>query len=285
MTKDLVTTGPSAMTYDYGDLAVPAGEIARGFEGQTNKDVAIPFVKLLQSNSPEVVKRTVDGAQPGMWLNTATKKLYRSLLFVAGYSKNMFTRFVPRDQGGGFVGQYEINDPIVLKALDENKRLKRAFGEYYVDSLDGKRTGKDGDELSETFYLYGVVCDEETEFSVGMAILAFKSTMIKCYKGMMTQLRQETQIVNGRKVIPPLFSHLLRFNTEGRENKAGYFFVPTYSPGRGGDIAGSMLAPDDERLLEAMACGNLVREGSAIVNYDNVADDGLPKGDDGKPLF
>jgi hypothetical protein len=50
-----------------------------GFENVDQSSVALPILKLLQNGSGEAQKRNasyVDGAEPGMFLNTVTKKLY-----------------------------------------------------------------------------------------------------------------------------------------------------------------------------------------------------------------
>lgn len=50
-----------------------------GFENVKNTSVALPILKLLQNGSAEAQKRNqayVEGAEPGMLLNTVTKKVY-----------------------------------------------------------------------------------------------------------------------------------------------------------------------------------------------------------------
>ena len=50
-----------------------------GLENVKSESVALPILKLLQNGSGEAQKRNqnyVEGAEPGMFLNTVTKKLY-----------------------------------------------------------------------------------------------------------------------------------------------------------------------------------------------------------------
>ncbi len=50
-----------------------------GLENIDKEDLALPFLKLLQSGSYETKKKHakyVEGAEPGMFYNTVTKKLY-----------------------------------------------------------------------------------------------------------------------------------------------------------------------------------------------------------------
>jgi hypothetical protein len=269
--------------FDYGELAVPAGQLAPGYENQTSEDTALPFLKLCQSNTPEVAESKIDGLAAGMWLNTVTGRFWKNpkgLLFVPSQTTHEYTEYTPRDEGGGFVARHAIDSQVVAKAKAESK----SFGEYYVVREDG---GKN--ELSETFYVFGVACDEELPTPLGMCVIAFKSSMIKCYKSWMTQIRSHTIDQGGQKKSPPLFSHLARFTTEGKKNDQGFFHVPVYTPGVEGSVARSCLGPTDERFLMAYACKKMVDAGAAKVNYEKQEGGGsageLPKGPDGKPIF
>ena len=54
-------------------------DAAHGFENVKTTSLALPILKLLQNSTGEAQKRNqnyVDGAEPGMFLNTVTKKLY-----------------------------------------------------------------------------------------------------------------------------------------------------------------------------------------------------------------
>ena len=51
----------------------------KGFENVRQESLALPILKLLQNGSGEAQKRNqnyVEGAEPGMFLNTVTKQLY-----------------------------------------------------------------------------------------------------------------------------------------------------------------------------------------------------------------
>ena len=54
-------------------------DAAAGFENVKTTSLALPILKLLQNGSGEAQRRNqnyVEGAEPGMFLNTVTKKLY-----------------------------------------------------------------------------------------------------------------------------------------------------------------------------------------------------------------
>ena len=126
------TTGTAVAVPDYGDMA------GNGFENQTNEDVAIPFLNLLQPMSPEVDKDEdtyIKGATAGRMINSVTKELFpeEGVFVVPCDTQHVFVEWVPRTEGGGFVGIHQINDPIVLAA-------KEAATEYGKFKTEGGTT-------------------------------------------------------------------------------------------------------------------------------------------------
>lgn len=275
---EIAKTGTTAVeTYDYGEDAVKVGEgPAKGTEHQGQADMAIPFLVVLQSSTPIVeqggmviVNGEEQPARAGMIMNTVTKQAWenpKGLWFAAGTTRHQFTEFVPRDKGGGFKGLHEIDSDIVQQALADNKAQGLEFGEYYT---------KDGNELIETFYVYGAYGEEGGE-AIGMAIFAFTSSKIKVYKAWMSVIRAHTQLVGGHKVLPPLFAHATRITTQ-MANKAGKtFHVPVCAPANG-TVERSLLAPKSSLLLMAKACGELQDRGEAKVNYAQAQGDTAKK--------
>lgn len=65
-----------------------------GFENVTSENMAMPFIKLISDASPENKKtneKYIEGAAPGMIVNTVTKKLYDGVkgLLVVSVSLNL----------------------------------------------------------------------------------------------------------------------------------------------------------------------------------------------------
>lgn len=268
--QELATQGTTAIgAVDYGSDMVDVGQMAPGYEGQTNEDTAIPFITLLQSNSPVVAEGKVEGAAAGNYMNTVTQQLWKNpggLDIVVAATRHEYLRYTPRDAGGGFKGRYEITDPVVAKAKAESKE----FGKYRVED----------DELVETFSLFCISPG-------GMAIIPFKGTGIKAYKNWMTQVRAHTIDTPTGKKMPPLFAHLGKLTSVFEKNEKGTFWKPLISPANG-SIANSLIAPDDDRFLLAKSLKSMLDSGVAKVNYDQEREaggDGLPHGADGKPLF
>ena len=184
--------------YDYGE------DLDRGFEGQTSADYSVPFVSVLQQMSPQVSDPRdggIEGAKPGMLINTVTGELWdgrEGLEFVPAMTQHVFVEWVPREKGGGMVGRHEVDSDVV--------RAARANSSEF-----GKLRTREGNDLIETFYVYGVLCSGEQPAE--NVILAFTSTKIKIYKNFNTRVGFfMVQTPNGKRR-PPLFSHLVKITT------------------------------------------------------------------------
>ena len=104
MTKqEVAKTAPAGAvaTYDYG------GDQGAGFEDTSGSDLSVPFLGILQSNSPQVEDKDPTGSEPGMLFNTVTRELVSSedgVVFLPCHKETAYVEWVPRNKGGGFVG-------------------------------------------------------------------------------------------------------------------------------------------------------------------------------------
>lgn len=100
-----------------------------GHEEITIMDKKIPYINLLQTNSPMVDEDDpdyIEGAKAGSIFITDSKTLVNGSLTIipCGYKKQ-FVEWVPREQGGGLVGIHLPDSPIVKNAVlvqDSNKK-------------------------------------------------------------------------------------------------------------------------------------------------------------------
>jgi len=113
-----------------------------GMENVTTDDMAIPFLTILQSNSPQASKSNgayIKGAEEGMIFNTVTKELVDSDdgIFVTpcGFIAKQ-VEWTPRDSGGGFIQAYEIDDPIKHRTTynEETKKHVLPNGNILVET-------------------------------------------------------------------------------------------------------------------------------------------------------
>ncbi len=182
-----------------------------GFEGSTEDDFKLALLLVLQSNSPQL--ETVPGAKAGMFINSVTNELYEGkdgILFQTCARRAQYLEFIPRDNGGGFVGLYQPSDSFVHEA---QKRHKEEGGAY------GKLTTEDGNELVDTRTMLGYIIRENgTKVPIS---IPFASTKIKHFKGWMSMARD--QFYPGSNTAIKLWGLLYRITTYNDKNKKGAF--------------------------------------------------------------
>lgn len=208
MAKNEVATKEQAqLPAEFAGLEEFAGQ---GLDDLDSSDRSIPFIKVLEKNSPEI--ETVEGAKPGMFINTATQQLYQSLRFVPATRDHMFVEWVPIDNGGGLVASYGLQEPI----------------SQWAKSQRGKISLKNGNDLVETFYLYGLVLPEDGDDTDPYpAVISFTSTRIKAYKSIVN--RSDSIMLrgaSGRKFKAPWFCHVWRLTSEKKVdgNQSWYIY-------------------------------------------------------------
>jgi hypothetical protein len=197
-------------------------------------------------------------AKPGMLFNTVTEELTDELLFVPATTQHVYVEWIPRDSGGGFVAVHGMDSPVV-------KAAKEKATEF------GKLTLENGNDLIETFYVYGVTCNESD--STGLAVIAFTSSKIKVYKRYNTRLQTFMLVMpDKRKVRPPLYAHLTRITTAKEKNVKGEFHNFVLAP-VGDSLMAGLLKPEDPRFVAAFECKQLVESGIGKPVYEAAPDE------------
>ena len=262
-------TGGAVAGYDYGEQG------GAGFEGTTSDDLSIPFLSILQSNSPQVVDEDPAGAKSGMFFNTVTRELTSSddgLVVIPVHKDMAFVEWVPRGEGdssgGGFVGLHMPDSDVVKDAITANG-----------DNRMGKIPLENGNELVETHYVYCLLLDAEGKISNGFAVISFTSTKIKPQRDWFTSM----YTLKGR---PPLFANRAIFRTVKQENKHGKFFNFRIDP-FAATWKDSLIDPvaEKELLEEATKFRKMVTSGMAKAAHDTeraAAGSGKGTGEDGE---
>ncbi len=249
------------VAYDYGeDAGVGVDDIDRS-------EMAIPFIGILQSNSPEIQpikKGGLEGAELGMLINTVTKEVVDGdvgIPFVACFKTHEYIEWVPRDSGGGFVAVHAVGSEVVAEAIATAQKENADFGKF---------TTKAGNDLVETYSLYGVLLDEDGEPN-SVAVIAFTSTKIKKYKQLNTKLKS----IKGR---PPIYSLSLIIKTVDEKNKKGDFvnFDIVFAVENNG--LKSKLSPTSEAFQAAKTLRESIIAGEA--RADHAATTNSAAGDD-----
>lgn len=253
MGEELAKVETGLVAFDYGDEAT-------GFENQTQDDMSTPYLQVLQSNSPQCDPDQGSyspEARAGMLYNTASGELYdgRSggVLFVPSYTEHVYVEYRPRTDGGGYIGTHPASSELVR----EVKAACPRFNELRTD---------EGNELTETFYIYGIVVDGDpsdpaTLSVVTPIIIPFASTKIRAYKKWVSSVRTHMVATqSGRRVNPPIFANLVRITTFGDENRKGKFSNIKLSPATG-DLKTSLLSPESEVFRASQEFFKLVSSG------------------------
>lgn len=272
-TTDVAVKEQNTAMAEYGAYADYAGA---GFENQTSDDYSIPFLQILQALSPQLQEN--DSLRQGMILNTVTGEVWdgkKGIAFVPATTQRVYVEWKPRDAGGGFVGIHEVNSDLVNHA-------KAASSEY------GKYSTPDGNELIETFYVYGIALDDDGNASE--AVLAFSSTKIKKYKGWMTKAKTiQIPLPDGRRIPAPLFAHRYRLKTVSEKNNKGQFFNWDAIAFDGENAQQARLLPDDPLFQSAVNIKSMIEQGKARAAYESQApgsaDEEAQGAGGGKPVF
>lgn len=201
--KEVAVKNNTAMeTYNYGD------DQGSGFEGTSQSDLSIPFLSVLQALSPVVTEEEVPGAKAGMLYNTVTKEIVsgeEGVNFIPCHKESAYVEWVPRDSGGGFVGLHDITSDLVKQALAKSGKK------------NSKLVLENGNELIETYYIYGLTLDKEGKGVTGFAVMSFTSTKIKPYRDFLTSM----YTLKGK---PPLFANRAVIKTTKQKNDHGTFY-------------------------------------------------------------
>lgn len=237
-------------------------DLGAGFEDFTSDDIAIPFINVLQKLNPQVDEDDalyIKGAKPGMLFNTVTEELFdgkEGIAFIPVHRIHHYIEWIPRDQGGGFVGMYPPNHPMVLRAKEAG-----TFASLKSD---------DGNDLVDTFTVYGlrVMPDEGYE----PVVLSFSKTQIPIYRRWMSKAKAIVlKDPDGNRVTPPLFAHVWRMTVREFENNKGKWYG-WHVGFEANNAEESRIEPGEELYEAAKEFRHLVVSGIARAAMDSVAD-------------
>jgi len=196
---------------------------AKQFEGITDTgwdeveavDLSIPFIRILQSGSPQVKKSDgayIKGAEEGDIYNTVQNSVYtgqEGILVVPCYYSRRFIEWIPRTQEGGFVASYLKDDPIIKTTVKNEK---------------GTDILPNGNELVNTAHFYSLLIDAQTG-SPEHVLITMASTALKKARAWNSIAHSKTYINSkGRTEIQPLMSHIYRLSTVPESNSSGAWF-------------------------------------------------------------
>ena len=107
-------------------------------------DISIPYLYILQTNSPQVnedSEKFIEGAKAGMYYLTVLDKIFdgreKGVDVVFCYYNRNLNEWISRDDGGGLVAVYDLDDPIKNTTKpDEKGRPILPNGHLLVDTAN-----------------------------------------------------------------------------------------------------------------------------------------------------
>ena len=178
-----------------------------GLEEAGAGDYAIPFLRVLQSMSPQLKKsdgQYIQGAEEGNLYNTVSGNVYdgnTGVEIVPCAYKNKFIEWVTREQGGGFVtDEHSAND---LKSC-----TKDDSGRFILPN---------GNQLSETVEYYSLIC--ENEHAPEEVLLSLTSSALGFSRRWNTMMNT-TRVMDseGNAVQAPMFAYIYKLTTVAVSN-------------------------------------------------------------------
>ena len=175
------------------DLSMVEGDTGHGVDDMSSQDVALPFLAILQSNSPQVNpahQNYVEGATAGMFYNTVSQEAFDGrkvgLEVVPVAYERKLVEWIDRDKGGGWVRDYDATSDILKHTAKNDK---------------GRPVLKDsGNFIVETAYHYFLVKNPETD-EWEQCVFPMKSTALKVNKRLNNDL--VTTRIPGRDLQAP----------------------------------------------------------------------------------
>jgi len=189
------------------DLEQDAG---MGFENMNQEDYALPFLRLLTSTSPEVGE--MDGAMPGMVLNTVTGELFdgkKGIMVVPCAYVRQYIEWAPRGQGSGApVHVYPATSDILSQTHREPGDNK--------DYLDN------GNYIENTANHYVMVLDADGV--PNPALIVMKSTQLKKSRKWNSMMQSVKMTGKNGLFTPPMYSQVYRLTTAAESNDKGKWY-------------------------------------------------------------
>ncbi len=216
--------GKEVMAFDFSD------DIGGGFEGTDSDSFAIPFLRVLQSGSPETNKinsQYIKEAKPGMLFNTVTKELYDGEEGITVLPCAYQRRFIVWAPKGGTATYKGEMLPEEAQEREADGRLTRLNNQLYVCEK-GTTPNKDvHDSVSDTRNHFCLIIS--TAGTAEQVLLSLSSSQIKKSKQLMGLLNGVKLDTKHGRITPPTWMTKVRIKTVEESNDLGSWFGVSFS--------------------------------------------------------
>ena len=173
-----------------------------GLETIEKTDLALPFLKLLQSGSDETKKKHakyVEGAEAGMFYNTVTKKLYngeKGIEVIPVFYKMTYPEWAPFEKREGRP-VHNDRGPEIMGQTTQNEQNKDMLA--------------NGNQIIKTANYFVIINGDKPE----KALLTMKSTGLKTSRQWNSLMEDqfENDPKTGKAVPAPMFSRVYKLNS------------------------------------------------------------------------
>ena len=185
-----------------------------GFENVKTSSLALPILKLLQNGSAEAQKRNVayvESAEPGMLLNTVTKKVYdgaKGIDVIPCHYKLEYQEWSDFGTGSGRPEQIypDTSDVLTKTTKDQMGKDRLPNGNYILT-------------VGQHFVLI-----VDTNGSTESALISMSSSQGKISRKWNAMMMSITMDGKNGPYTPPSFSHIYRLNTVLNSGKGNQWY-------------------------------------------------------------
>lgn len=230
-----------------------ADDAGAGTENLTQDDLAIPYLTILQSNSPQLKRSDgayVEGAVEGDFYNSVLEDVHKDELFIipCAYQK-MLVEWVPRDQGGGLVAQHTPESTVAKAAKEANVRDSAGR----LMSADGKHM------MVDTAYHFVLYSSDDLDGWV-TAVVSMTSTQLKASRKWNSLITNRMINTSAGRVQAPSFAQVFSAHSVPQANDKGSWMGWKIEP-RG-------LVTDPDLYTQAREFSQLVRSGAVRASVE-----------------
>lgn len=187
----------------------------QGMEEVKHEDMLIPFIKVLQANSPQATRGHVDfvkGAEPGFFL--CLDQIYNGesgIYFQPVKYVHQYTEWKPRTAGGGLVAQH--GEEIMKVAIEQEN------GSYKLPN---------GNDLVVSSTWFGLLVNPERRAFMP-AVAGLSGTQTRSARALNTAIKglRKTVTKDGitKEFTPPAWASVFKATTALRTNDKGSWYV------------------------------------------------------------
>lgn len=241
--------------------------VGTGLEDTTTDDYSVPFIRIIQSGSPQLNKndgKYVKGSEQGHIYNTVTSECTdgdQGLIVVPCYYQKKYIEWKSRDNSGGGLVNPDHSREILSQCTKTDKN------KFVLDN---------GNYIEETAQFYVMITNqEETEWQ--QAVLTMTSSQLSKARKWISQMKQrKVQNSKGELVEAPMFMFRYLVKTIGEQNDQGSWY--------GWSIGLDKAVSSKPFLIEASNFLKGIRSGDVKVKQPDQEGASSPISDDTVPF-